>query len=110
MNNIKSSPLFVPIVHGISGFLGWFSGRALGHRCQSSSEILQLVINDFKKEGNIDGSWIDSKPTHFQRYAIRTMAYRGGIQRKEDNELVTYNFIADAYTGSILDVKRESIN
>lgn len=110
MNNTKSTPLFISAVLCISGILGWFSGKSLGHHYLPDSKLLQLVINEFKKEGRVEGSWIDSKPTPFQRYAMQTMAYRGGIQRREDNELVTYNFIADAYTGSILDVKRETSN
>jgi predicted small secreted protein len=30
--------------------------------------------------------------------------YYGGISRKEDGVLVQYEFIADAYTGTILDL------
>lgn len=108
MNNAKSTPLFVTAVLGISGFIGWLSGKAVSYRCQSSSAILRLVLNDFRKEGSVDGSWIDSKPSPFQRYAVHTLAYRGGIQRQEDGKPVNYSFVADAYTGSVLDVKRES--
>ncbi|KRN59174.1 hypothetical protein [Limosilactobacillus secaliphilus] len=108
MNNSKSiaNPLVISMILGMSGFVGWMAGKFAGNRQQSANAILRLVINDFKREGSVVGSWIDHTPRPFQRFAVHTQAYRGGIQRVEDGKVVNYRFIADAYTGSILDMQR----
>lgn len=40
------------------------------------------------------------------KVALRTDVYYGGITRYEDGQLVQYEFLADANTGSILDIYR----
>lgn len=65
-----------------------------------------MVRNDFAREGQITGSWIDHHAVPFQRFAVKTNAYQGGLTRREDDELVNYEFKADAYTGSLLELKR----
>lgn len=108
MNNSKSiaNPLTISMILGMSGLIGWIAGKLAGNRQQSANAILKLVINDFKREGTVVGSWIDQQAKPFQRFAVHTEAYRGGIQRLEDGQTVNYRFIADAYTGSILDMQR----
>ena len=108
MNNSKNiaNPLAFSMILGMSGLIGWMAGKLAGKRQQSANTILRLVIADFKREGSVIGSWIDQTPRPFQRFAVHTQAYRGGIQRLEDGKTVNYRFIADAYTGSILDMQR----
>lgn len=108
MNNSKSiaNPWIVSMILGASGFIGWMAGKLAGNRQQSANAILKLVIANFKREGSVVGSWIDQTAKPFQRFAVHTQAYRGGIQRLEDGKTVNYRFVADAYTGSILDMQR----
>ncbi|AGY81308.1 MULTISPECIES: PepSY domain-containing protein [Carnobacterium] len=68
--------------------------------------ILKHVKKVFLKEGSIEGSWIELQKVPLQKFALKTDVYYGGISRIEENQLVQYEFIADAYTGSILDLYR----
>lgn len=71
-----------------------------------ADDILKNVKKEFLKEGSIDGSWIELTKVPWKKFAHKTDVYYGGISRYEDNELVQYEFIADAYTGSIIDIYR----
>ena len=62
--------------------------------------------NDYKREGTVEGSWIDHQPIPYRQFAVRTLVYRGGIRRFEDDQLVSYEFLADASTGTLLKLKR----
>ncbi|NLJ19176.1 MAG: hypothetical protein GX355_09970, partial [Globicatella sulfidifaciens] len=42
----------------------------------------------------------------YQKFAVKTQGYPGGITRYEDDQLVTYEFLADAKTGAILELNR----
>jgi predicted small secreted protein len=70
----------------------------------SAERVLLQVKKSFKREGTIDGSWIHMKTEDYQKHAIKTKVYRGGISRSQNGQLQQFEFIADAYTGSVLDV------
>lgn len=105
-SNNTANPWIVPITLGASGLAGFIAGKIFGSRQMSANRILRIVRNDFKREGQITGSWIDHQAAPFQRFAVKTSAYQGGLTRKEDDKLVNYEFKADAYTGSLLELKR----
>lgn len=105
-SNNTANPWIVPITLGASGLAGFIAGKLFGNRQMSAKRILKLVRNDFKREGSITGSWIDQHAFPFQRFAVKTNAYQGGLTRREDDQLVNYEFKADAYTGSLLELKR----
>lgn len=70
----------------------------------SAEKVLADVKQTFKKDGSIDGSWMQMKLEEFEKYPVKTKVYRGGITRTRDGEKQQFEFIADAYTGTILDV------
>lgn len=72
----------------------------------TADEVLDTLKLDFLKEGPIEGSWIQFEKQPFRKFAFHTQAYAGGISRLEDDELVTYEFLADARTGTVLEVHR----
>lgn len=76
------------------------------NRVLSADDILEQVKSEFLEDGAIEGSWIHFKKEPFQKFAIKTHVYTGGISRIEHNELAQYEFIADAHTGSIIDIYR----
>lgn len=108
MNNDKSlyNPWVISATLGLSSIAGFIFGKLLGQQKQSANKILQKTVQDFKKEGTVEGSWIDEHARPFQRFANKTAVYQGGVQRREDDQLVNYVFLADAYTGSLLKIKR----
>lgn len=96
---------------GIGLAIGAIGGAALTYfykknKTLSADDILEKVKADFLLEGPIEGSWIHFKKEPLQKFAVHSKTYTGGISRIEDGELVQYEFIADAYTGTILDVYR----
>lgn len=72
----------------------------------SADAVLKHVKSAFKEEGPIDGSWIYMKTEPYRQHAITTDVYRGGITRHRQDELEQFEFVADAYTGTILEVTK----
>ncbi len=96
---------------GIGLAVGAIGGAALAYfykknKTLSADDILERVKADFLQEGPIEGSWIHFKKEPFQKFAVQSKTYTGGISRIEDGELAQYEFLADAYTGTILDIYR----
>lgn len=60
----------------------------------------------FLKEGPIEGSWIEFEKKPLRKFAIHSKTYTGGICRIEDDGIVQYEFTADAYTGTVIDIQR----
>jgi predicted small secreted protein len=90
---------------GAGVIAGYFAKEALRKNCLISEEkVLADVKNAFKQTGQVDGSWIKFQPEEFEKHGIKTKVYRGGISRKQDGESKQYEFIADAYTGTIIDI------
>lgn len=72
----------------------------------SPNDILDNIKNEFKKQAPIDGSWIFMKTEQFNNGFMETPAYRGGITRTLNGEVESYEFVADARSGSILDINQ----
>lgn len=72
----------------------------------SADHVLSGVKHAFLKEGPIEGSWIEFEKKPLRKFAVQSKAYIGGISRIEDNKLIHYEFTADAYTGTIVDIVR----
>ena len=64
----------------------------------SADEVLHQIKESFLKEGSIEGSWISFEKEPTRKFAIHSKAYR---------EVVYYEFLADAYTGTVLDITRK---
>lgn len=69
-----------------------------------ADKILDKIKEEFKDEGPIEGSWIEMTKVPWKKYSYETSVYYGGISRIEDNEIVQYEFVADAYTGALMDI------
>lgn len=72
----------------------------------SPDKILDQIKTEFLKEGPIEGSWISFDTEHLQKFAISMDVLSGGITRTEDEQLVAYEFKADAKTGAVLQIER----
>jgi len=70
----------------------------------SADRILEMVKKEFKKEGPIEGSWIEMTKVPWEKYNYQTKVYYGGVSRFEEGKITQYEFIADAYTGSVMDI------
>jgi len=97
------------------GIIGFILAFGLGTLAQSqmskrkttnSDDVLTKVKKEFKKEGPIEGSWIEMTKVLWKKFAYETDVYYGGVSRKEEEQLVQYEFVADAYSGSLIDIYR----
>ncbi|MBU7455743.1 hypothetical protein [Leuconostoc fallax] len=93
---------------GLAGFsLGmWLFSKSA--EAAKPHHVLDNVKHQFGQEGKILGSWINRTPQRYQKFAIKYIIYGGGITRLENNVPVNYLFMADAHTGSIINIKREA--
>ena len=69
--------------------------------------MINPLQTSFLKEGAIEGAWISFEKEPIRKFAVRSSAYRGGLSRIEDGETVYYEFLADAHTGTVLDISRK---
>lgn len=107
LNNFKGG---IAIGIGIGLLSGVASTLLIKNKQNLSADlILQRIKKAFLKEGPIEGSWISFEKQPVRKFAVHTEGYNGGITRLEDNRLVTYEFLADAKTGSVLDINRISV-
>ena len=100
-----SSQAFAGVVVGtIGGVVGalWIKKN----KTINADVILENVKSAFLKEGPIEGSWIEHEAIFIDHIVRETKAYSGGIVRYEDDELVVYEFLADAHSGTILSISQ----
>ncbi|WP_163101188.1 hypothetical protein [Peribacillus alkalitolerans] len=88
------------------GFVaGVFTSQAIDRNVSMSPErILQDAKHALQKNGKIIGSWIVMKSELFEKNEITYTVFKGGITRKTGDHHEQFEFIADAMTGTILEV------
>lgn len=89
------------------GLIGGYAARELvsNQTLLPADRVLQKSKRLFKENGPIYGSWIQMKAEPFERNQISYQVYKGGISRMNNGEKEQFEFIADACTGTILEVR-----
>ena len=86
-------------------FVGaWLVSKFYEKKLVNGDIIVGNVRRLFTVVGTIEGSWIEMEPVHIEQEDFSGYVYYGGITRKEQEELVQYEFYADAKTGAVLDL------
>ena len=86
-------------------FLGaWLVSKFYEKKLVNGDVIVGNVRRLFTIVGRIEGSWIEMEPVYIEQEDFSGYVYYGGITRKEQEELVQYEFFADAKTGAVLDL------
>ncbi|NCU18951.1 PepSY domain-containing protein [Pallidibacillus pasinlerensis] len=90
------------------GFAVGFLAQAFlkNNQFLSSEDVIKKVKDALKTDGRISGSWIMTKPETLERNMITYHVYRGGITKLTDTEQINMEFLADAKTGTILEVEK----
>jgi predicted small secreted protein len=102
-NSLKWKSFIYGLTLGLAAT--YFVKRAINEKTYVSSElVLNKVKKMFKAQGPVHGSWIMTTPEPYTKSALQTKVYRGGISRTVSDGVEQYEFIADAYTGAIMDV------
>ncbi len=93
--------------------LGAVIGFACGYAAKSAVEkyadispdaILKKAKEMLKQDGKVIGSWILMTPETYKKNGLSYDVYKGGITRLSENEQKQITFVADASTGTVLDV------
>ena len=86
-------------------FVGaWLVSKFYEKKLVNGDVIVGNVRRLFTVVGTIEGSWIEMEPVYIEQEDFSGYVYYGGITRKEQEELVQYEFYADAKTGAVLDL------
>ncbi len=108
MNNRNNENLFLPLAITtivVSFLLGFFTFFLVDQKVpMNADKILTHVKEQFKADGPIEGSWIEMTKVPWKKYSYDTKVYYGGISRYEEGQVVQYEFVADAYTGALMDI------
>ena len=89
------------IISGVMSALWYQKNRTI-----DADSVLENVKAAFLKEGPIEGSWIEFEKKPLRKFAVHSKIYTGGVSRVEDGALVQYEFVADAQTGTVIEVNR----
>lgn len=108
MNNSKHNERLLPLaITGavISFILGALTFFLVDKNTPvSADKILNNVKDQFREEGPIEGSWIEMTKVPWKKYSYETKVYYGGISKMEKGQVAQYEFVADAYTGALMDL------
>ncbi|MDP4107744.1 MAG: PepSY domain-containing protein [Bacillota bacterium] len=88
------------------GLIGGYAAKEMISKKvnRSAEKVLDDVKNQFKQHGNISGSWIHMEAEPYEKEQISYKVYKGGITTYENGEQKQFEFIADAGTGTIIDI------
>lgn len=83
---------------------GYFTKSAIANTgVYSSEEILHKVKQSIASSGKITGSWIMTSPESIKRNSLNYKVYRGGVTQLNEEETNSFEFLADAKTGTIIE-------
>jgi predicted small secreted protein len=98
------------IIGAAAGALGGYAACEIINKTTkvSPEKVLEQVKKQFKQNGPINGSWIHMEAEPYEKQHISYQVYKGGISKNNNGENEQYEFIADASTGTLLEVRRLS--
>nr|WP_263325389.1 PepSY domain-containing protein [Neobacillus sp. Marseille-Q6967] len=71
----------------------------------SPEKVLENVKKQFSQNGPINGSWIHMEVEPFEKHQLKYQVYKGGISKNQNGVHEQYEFIADASTGTLLELR-----
>ena len=92
------------------GLIGGYTAKVfIAQKTNISPEkVLDHVKKHFKQNGPISGSWIHMESEPYEKHQIHYQVYKGGISKNNNGVTEQFEFIADASTGTLLDVNHVS--
>lgn len=103
--NFKKQTPLILLSLLISSLLGILGFLLINHRHKKKpNQILKNIQNSIRKDGPIEGSWIEATKVPWSEDDYQKEVYYGGISRFEGEQIKHYEFIADALSGEIIDI------
>ncbi|MFC7393591.1 PepSY domain-containing protein [Scopulibacillus cellulosilyticus] len=97
----------IAIAFGVGLAGGYVLQKSLQKSQLSPEQVMQIVKRAAKKSLNIDGAWVYLTPEDYYQNGLSYKVYKGGLTAKDGENLEHFDFIADASTGTILDLKAQ---
>ncbi|MCO7175907.1 hypothetical protein ACFP7A_01920 [Sporolactobacillus kofuensis] len=73
----------------------------------SSENVLARVKKAVSEQWPINGAWIYLSPQSWSKDDFTHFVYKGGLTSDEDGIIHHFDFVADAHTGSLLELKAQ---
>lgn len=81
--------------------------KFLSKKPLSSEDALKKVKNQVRQALHIDGAWIYLTPQDYSKNGLNYNVFKGGITAKDDGSIQHFDFVADANTGTIIDLSEQ---
>ncbi|WML40878.1 PepSY domain-containing protein [Neobacillus sp. OS1-2] len=95
---------FLGAAVGLAG--GYVTKEILAKKTNVSPEkVLVHVKKQFTQNEPISGSWIHMVAEPYEKQQINYQVYKGGISKNKNGTTEQFEFIADAQTGTLLDIR-----
>jgi len=108
VNRLNKSARLVTVL-GLGFLGGFFVQRSLSHSPLSPEQALARVKASVKQVLTMDGAWIFLQKEPWTNGKLTYEVYKGGLTEKtKDNEIIHYDFIADAQTGTLLSFETQT--
>lgn len=94
------------LIGAVVGFIGGYVTKSVvSSKVTIAPElVLRKVKKLVKENGSITGSWILMQTEQYFKNDLEYTVYKGGVTRNINGKLEQYEFIADALTGTIIDL------
>ncbi|EKU50257.1 hypothetical protein [Staphylococcus massiliensis] len=76
--------------------------REKNYQMYNPDKIIKEVKSTFH---DVEASYIVKQPSTYSKFGIEYEVFQGGITARLNNKLTHYEFIADAYSGQLIDIK-----
>lgn len=93
----------------VIGFgLGWMTSHLLKNNDSklTPEAALETANATFSAEGPTNGSWIYLNEEKYKKNDLNYYVYRGGITREINGDNITYDFIIDSTSGTVLHAEK----
>ncbi|MCM3116591.1 PepSY domain-containing protein [Neobacillus sp. MER 74] len=89
------------------GLISGYAAKEIiyGRTNVSPEKVLEQVKRQFTKNGPINGSWIHMEAEPYEKQHIDYLVYKGGISKNNNGTTEQFEFIVDAQTGTLLDIR-----
>lgn len=105
---MKRSIGLIVLIAAAAGFTaGMFLERQNWQKPLTPEEVLHRVKKSLQDKLPLDGAWIFLSPHEINRNDLTVRAYQGGLTVKNAGSVKHYDFVADAETGSLIDLKMQ---
>ncbi|MCL1630649.1 hypothetical protein M3N64_01605 [Sporolactobacillus sp. CPB3-1] len=97
------------IIGVIAGYIAGMTVTRImnGKITLSSEQVLERVKHTAKNQLSFDGAWICLTPHIWSNDQLNHLVYKGGLICNEQGKNHHYDFVADAKSGTILQLKSQ---